>query len=182
MNFEVFLNTMAPKLRQIALKFRRSVRFADEEDLLSEMTSFLWENWKRHVFADKTESYILQSCYFHLRNYLRTAREKRGMVSIDEDGESALQSREGDDDSFSLKEMLPDRSTDVSSISEGNALYEKIMNNGFKPVEKEIVRLLCDGFTVREIGRRLAISHAMVVKYKKNISDKVSKQYGFLLV
>jgi DNA-binding NarL/FixJ family response regulator len=41
--------------------------------------------------------------------------------------------------------------------------------------EREILRLLVHGFTVREIGFQLGVSHVMVVKIKNRINDKLEQ-------
>lgn len=181
MNFEVVLHTIAPRLRQIACKYRTAGACMDENDLFAEMTSYLWERWACGDIRGKTESYIVQSCYFHLRNYLRTTREAACRVSMDERARGAGRIDDGDDGAPCLGDMLPDGERDLPAITEGNALYDKIMSNGFLKIEKEIVRLLCDGYNIREIGRMLNISHVMVVKHKKHIAQKVSRKYGRLL-
>jgi DNA-directed RNA polymerase specialized sigma subunit len=182
MSFEVFAHTIEPKLKQIALKYRHIGAYTDEDDLFNEMLVFLWDCWQRDILADKTESYIVQACYFHLRNYLRTMQENNRLVSLDEGGGDAENGGENGDSVPRLRDMLPDAGPDLPKIAEGNALYEKIMSNGLRKIEKEIIRLLCDGCTVREVGDHLHMSHAMVIKYRKNISEKVSRNYGSLLV
>jgi DNA-directed RNA polymerase specialized sigma24 family protein len=179
MNFEEIFTAVTPKLRQLAWRYRSLCAGLDEDDLLNEMLAFLAGEWRRGALEDKTTSYMVQSCYFHLRNYLRTAGDSRRCVSLD----ASLQDTGGDDErSMSLADVIGDGASSMQTCIEGKALYETIMNNGFKKIEKEIVRCLVDGLTVREIGERLHISHAMVVKHKKNIAGRVTKHYARLLV
>jgi len=173
MNFEDLVTSLLPKLKRLSFKYHAYSRSCDEEDLLSEMILFLWKKWRQGEWEDKTESYIVQACYFHMRNRLRGMEERCQLVNLDEPV---------DEDGTRVSEFISDNSQSMADHSEGNALYETIMNNGFSEKEKEVVRYLCEEYTVREIGEKLHISHAMVVKYKKNISKKVSKRYNALLV
>lgn len=177
MSFEELLSSLTPRLKQLALKYHTYCSFSDEQDLFNEMVLVLWRKWRSGELQGKTESYIVQACYFHLRNYLRTMQDKQRCLSMEEPPDGTA-----DDGLLSLEELVPDPSLGMSEYMEGKALYEDLMNNGLSRREKEVVGYLCDGFTVREIGEILHISHTMVVKYKQNISRKVSRQFGYLLV
>ena len=182
MNFSQLLYDLYPKLKQLACKYQRYTVFADQDDLLNEMEIFLWKQWRTGLWENKTESYIVQACYFHLRNYLRTVQEKVRSRSLDETGVGPARDPADQEEGFPCGEMLIDGSPDIEAGLESNALYDTIMNNGFSPLEKEIIARLCEGYTVREIGKKLRISHTMVVKHKKNICNRVYKEYAELLV
>jgi hypothetical protein len=144
------------KLRQLSLKYGRRLPFLDPDDLLSEMKVFLLMRCRGKGLGGKTESYIVQSCYFFLRNYLRKACDGEKLLSLDD----PLNCPPEDGERTRLEEVLPDRGPDTERGAEGNVLYETIMHGGFSWQEKRIVELLCSGFTVREVGRQLGISHA----------------------
>src|SRR3989339_718152 len=135
MNFNDIIELVKKELEQISLRYNNYSNYVDKNDLFSEMILHLWQEWKCKKFDNKTKSYIIQSCYFYLRNYLRINEDKY-----------------------------------------------KIVNNGLSRIEKEIYKLIYNEYTVREIGKKLNISHTMVVKHKKNNLKKVSKYYDFLLV
>lgn len=177
MSFEEVLSFLTPRLKQLALKYRTCCCFSDEQDLFNEMVLLLWKKWQAGELQGKTDSYIVQACYFHLRNYLRNVQDQQRCMSLEEPTGAC-----DDNEEMALGELVPDRSPGMSEYTEGKALYEKIMNNGLSRREKEVIGYLYDGFTVREIGQMLHISHTMVVKYKQSISRKVSKRYGYLLV
>lgn len=179
MNFASVSSLIEPKLRQLAVKYHRIASNLDPDDLYEEMMAHLWELWCSGALEGKTESYIVQACYFHVRNYIRMAGRNRGVLSLD-DTTPVL--GEGGDEGLSLSEIVADGAPVPYEETEGRELFETIMNNGFKPIEKEIVRCLIEGFTVREIGGRLHMSHAMVVKHKKNIAERVTRKYSRLLV
>jgi RNA polymerase sigma factor (sigma-70 family) len=176
-NFEEFIVPVIPRLRQLAFKYRSVCSLCDENDLFEEMELFLLGQWQSGGLADKTESYVVQACYFHLRNFLRTAQEQQEPVHLD-----IPSAGEDNDKRPCLEEVLSDGEIMLERRIEGNILYETIMNNGFNPREKDIIRLLYEGFTVREIGKQLHLSHVMVLKIKRQIAEKVTKEYGFLLV
>jgi RNA polymerase sigma factor (sigma-70 family) len=180
MNYSELFNRLLPKMNQLARKYRQYCSMVDADDLVSEMALHLWEKYQTGAYADKTDSYIVQSCYFHLRNYLRNMQDRQKLCALNETG------TDGDYDDGSshlaLEETIPDGADLPQVVVEGRALYEKIMSNGLSRREKEIISFLYDGMTVREIGRTLRLSHTMVVRYKKNIAEKVSRNYANLLV
>ena len=173
MDFDTFLNRIEQKLEQISLKYAGYTDILDADDLLSEMKLHLWESWGKGELKDKTDSYAVQSAYFFARNLMRKTRDAAKKMSIDEildDGEAPL------------KDTIPDPNPGVFEITDGNRIVDKIMNNGFSPVEKIIVGMLCEGYTAREIGKKLHISHTMVIKHKNHMAEEVSRNYAYLLV
>ena len=184
MEFETRFENILEKLRNIAAKYSGICSYTDSEDLYAEMKFQLWKLWREGVLDGKTESYITQACYFHIRNYLRTVKDPVKLVSLEEPFDPASNSSDdiGGDSPARLADIMPDGLPGISESFESGALYEKIMNNGFSTLEKHIVRCLYDGYTVREIGRLLGFSHVMIVKHKKQIADKVTINYSNLLV
>ena len=72
--------------------------------------------------------------------------------------------------------MLPSREEGVDRYLDRKITISDIKNNGFTKREKEVFSLLLEGYTVREAGDRLGISHVMVVKLKKNLIRKWQKE------
>lgn len=174
MDFEDLLETIKPKLKQLALRYDRYLSYCSEEDMLGEMMGFLWAQWRTGKLDDKTESYIVQACYFHLRNYLRKAKDMYACISID-----AGPAEEG----RNLKDSIPDAVPAVPEYVEGNNAVARTMDaGGLNRMERIVFEMLLCGYTVREIGEKLDVSHTMVVKHKKNILKKVSKINRTLLV
>jgi len=183
MDFETRYSAVFEKLKNIAVKYSGICSYTDSDDLYAEMRFYLWKMWREGILEDKTESYITQACYFYIRNYLRTAKDSLKLLSLDEPfGSSDSSDDAGGDGMSRLEDILPDGLPGMSEFFESKALYEKIMNNGLSTLEKDIVRYLYNGYTVREIGSILGLSHVMVVKHKKQIADKVTKNYSALLV
>jgi DNA-directed RNA polymerase specialized sigma subunit len=183
MEFETRFSAVFDKLKNIAAKYSGFCRYTDSDDLYSEMRFYLWQAWREGGLKGKTESYITQACYFHIRNYLRSVKDSAELMSLDGSFNSSDSSDDaGGEGSGRLEDMMPDGLPGMDETLESNALYEKIMSNGLSMIEKDIVRYLYSGYTVREIGRILGLSHVMIVKHKKQIAEKVTINYSNLLV
>ena len=129
----------------------------------------LWRDYKDGKLVDKTDSYILQGCYFHLKNYIRKNYDKAKLVSLEN-----MANEEGA--TFDLDKILSLENPESSfELVNCKMLIEKINNNGLTRREKEVFCLALEGLTTREIGGRLGISHVRVVKLKGKIRDKCRK-------
>lgn len=163
MGFKSLLDKISPILKRIARRHSLYGAACFEDDLYQEMCLHLWNNFGDGLPAGCNYSYIIKSCQFHLLNYLRKERIKARLVSleqcINEEGQT-------------LKELLPDTGEPIDRCLERNISIYDILNNGFSPREKEVFSLLLTGLTVREAGKRLGISHVMVLKCKKSIAKK----------
>ncbi len=165
-NFEDMLKKISPKLRGITHKLNGHFTFFDEEDLYQEAVELLWIQHNQDKLGDKTDSYVLQGCYFHLKNYIRKTMDKAKLVSLQkltEDGDSTLESFLGYED-----RRIEDNAEEVS-ISESEAV-KKMTGR-----ERTILKLSMEGSTVREIGEKLGISHVMVVKIKKGMRKRFER-------
>jgi len=161
MGFDLFLKRLTPKLRAIAFKLNRGFSSMDQEDLFQEAVVFLWKNFNRGAFAGKTESYILQGCYFYLQNHIRTSKDRFNRVCLDDAQETV---------------DLPDPShEDFIERLNNRLLADVICNNGLTDREKRLLPLFAQGLTTRQIGARVGLSHVRVVKMKKVIGDKCRK-------
>ncbi len=167
MNFEELVKKLSPKLRGITHRLNSRFTFFNHDDFYQEALLHLWLEFNNNTLSDKTDSYILQSCYFHLKNYIRTMQDKRSLVSL-----NALISEDGTD----LEGFLP--SSDPRAYFDyldSKILVEKIRNNGLTEREKNIFNLALKDLTTREIGQRLEISHVRVVKLQQRIREKCKK-------
>ncbi len=156
------------KLKAIAYKLSKYNSKLDSEDLYQEELMYLWNEFNENKLSDKTDSYILQGCYFYLRNYMRKNIEFKKTVSLDQpndNGDNLLESMNlVDSDSINYLNYLNDK-----------LLAEVICNNGLTLKEKSLLPYLSKGLTVREIGRELGISHVYVLKMKETIRVKCLK-------
>ncbi|MCK5306343.1 MAG: sigma-70 family RNA polymerase sigma factor [Candidatus Omnitrophica bacterium] len=169
MFFKILYEKVKPKLKMIARKHSRRLLFADADDLYQEMCIHLWDKFKNGVPEDINESYIVRGCEFHLLNYLRKGKEAMTAVSFEEPI---------NEDGSTLKDLLPEEKEPVDSYVNRKIVIEEIKSNGFSKREKEVFSFLLEGYTVRETGEALGISHVMVVKFKRRIVEKWQKKHG----
>jgi RNA polymerase sigma factor (sigma-70 family) len=169
MLFAELLKRLSPILKRITYKLSRSFSSFACDDLYQEAVIHLWLEFNSGTLADKTDSYVLQGSYFYLRNYIRMNLDKIRPLSLE--GMYERQNDEGD------LNPVPDIEDPHSLVEEVHCrmLIEAIRNNGLTPREKEVFFSSLDGFTTREIGGRLGISHVRVVKLKKSIAVKCRK-------
>lgn len=162
--FEGLVKRVSPTLKRITYRLNGHFSFFNDEDLFQEALIHLWEDFQKGKLQDKTDSYILQGCYFHLKNYLRKTRDKVSFLSID---------NFVDEDGTGLGEILSlEDNNSCFDYLENKMLIEAIQNNGLTPREKEVLSLCLESLTTREIGQRLGISHVRVVKLRNRIRTK----------
>ncbi len=168
--FEILVNRISPILKRITYRLNGHFSFFDDEDLFQEALIRLWEDFQKGKLQDKTDSYILQGCHFHLKNYLRKVRSKMKLVSLD--------LLINDEDGRKLEETLllqgEDSQNDIDYLN-NKFLVEVIQNNGFTQREKEILSFCSQGLTTRVMGEKLGISHVRVIKLMHKIKDKCRK-------
>lgn len=168
-NFEDLIRKFSPKLRGITHKLNGRFTFFDEDDLFQEALGHLWLYYNHNKLDNKTDSYVLQGCYFHLKNYIRKMMDKARHVSLQkltEDGDSALESFLGYEDRR------------IEENAEGLAISESEAAKRMTGRERAILKLSMDGATVREIGRRLGISHVMVLKIRKGMRKNLARIFN----
>lgn len=169
MAFQELLKKLSPKLKGITYKLNGQYSFFNDEDLFQEALLHLWQDFNAGKLDDKTDSYILQGCYFHLKNYIRKEKNKTRLVSL-----QALLCEE--QDRASLEDTLSSEESRYFFDSFNNKiLIEEILNDGLTSKEKQVFSLFLAGHTTREIGRMLGISHVSVVKSSKKIKEKCQK-------
>ncbi len=159
--FDDVIKRISPKLKGITRKLNGYCSFIDDDDLFQEALIHLWNNFNAGELIDKTDSYVLQGCYFHLRNYLRKVKDKFEQVSldnfIDEDGNLFL-------------DVLSTNRLENFEEEENEILQDDNLTGR----EKEVLAFLLEGLTLREIGEKIGVSHVMVVKIKKKLRRKLS--------
>jgi len=167
MEFEGLVKKFSPTITRIAYRLNGRYRSFSHDDLYQEALLHLWNNFNAGKLEDKTDSYILQGCYFHLKNYIRKVNERPNVISLD----MAV----GDEENVSLEEILYLKfgiQEDCRESLHAKFLVDAIQNNGFNPKEKRILMFLKDGLTTRDIGERLGLSHVSIVKAVKKIREK----------
>lgn len=169
MAFEELLKRISPSLKGVVYKINSRNPVFSTDDLYQEAVLFLWQGSCLGSFEDKTDSYILQGCYFYLKNYLRKNRSHKTLVSLE-----ALKSGDSEYPLESL--LLADDSAAVFRESLNNRmLSDTIRNNGLTTKEKGLLKFFAQGLTTRQIGSRIGISHVAVVKSMRKIRAKCKK-------
>ena len=169
MSFKELHQKLSPTIKRIAYRLNGHYRSFNHDDLYQEATIHLWRNFLRGKLSDKTDSYILQDCYFHLKNYIRKVNERANIVSI-----NAVLSM---DEDATLENVLGGywASEDCREELHNKFLVQSIRDNGFNPKEKRLLVYFSQGLTTRDIGKRLGVSHVSVVKMMQKVRAKAQK-------
>jgi len=165
-DFENIIRKLSPTLRRITHKLNGHFTFFDEDDMFQEAMEHMWISYNKNELDNKTDSYILQGCYFHLKNYIRKSLDKAKLVSLQkltEEGDGAIESFIGYED-----RSISDNAENVS-INESEGVKKMSAR------ERKVLKLSMDGCTAREIGAKLGISHVMVLKIKKAIRARLAQ-------
>ncbi|MFA5099692.1 MAG: sigma-70 family RNA polymerase sigma factor [Candidatus Omnitrophota bacterium] len=169
-SFEELIKRLSPKLKGIAYKVHWAGYYFNNDDLYQESLLHLWNEYNAGTLSDKTDSYILQGCYFHLKNYMRIALDKVRPMSLDCPAAPDHESR------FDSLSLPGEGSTDAYFASlNARMLVEVIYNNGLSDKERKLLPLFAEGLSTREIGKRVGISHVRVIKMRREIEKKCRK-------
>ncbi len=168
-SFETLVRKLSPTLRRIAGKLDYHFSFVDDQDLFQEALIHLWSRFKLGDLDDKTDSYILQGCYFHLKNYIRKTRDSAVLLSL---------SSIPDEDGASFEETLVAKTLASYDEVEGSLQIEAMADSGITQREKDVLSFSLEGMTTREIGKKLGISHVSVVKIRNKIKVKYERLNG----
>lgn len=163
--FKELIDKFRPALKRLSAK-NRFLGFIDRDDLYQEAVINLWNHFKEGQLENKTSSYIVRGCYFHIQNYIRTHKVRNNVLSLEE---PILCEEEG---RVCLKDVIRDEGQDVLTQLNNRFIINDIMNNGLTKREKDAFKLLYTGLNIRQTAKRLGISHVRVVKLKQNIRDK----------
>lgn len=166
MSFETLFNRISPRIKRMAKSYKANCSFLDEDDLYQEMCIHLWNNFKEGLPGHINDAYVVRGCNLYLLNVLRKEKEKVQVLSLE---------NPFNEDGNTLKDVLPDTREPFDSYIEKKITIEDIKNNGFSRREKKVFTLRLSGFTLREIGKKLGISHVMVLKIEKKFRRKCQK-------
>ena len=136
------------------------------DDLLQEALIHLWLT--EVARAGQTRSWYLQSCKYHLMHYLSAGRSvdsskrRAGQLQLAEDSEEC-DWIVNDDSGASVFGWVSAR--DIMSL----------LSPHLQPQEKAVLECFADGLRVREIGRKLKISHTMVIRHRRKIASLLKR-------
>jgi len=164
MNFEELVKKIYPKLSGIIANMWTKTSVFDREDMFSEALVFLWSQWNGGKIQNKTDSFVLQGCYFHLKNSARKTFSSSETRWLSLDAEL--------DGGGVLEEIIEEKPFSYDTLDHVGYIHMQDMLN---EREKRIVNYSLSGMTTREIGKLLGISHVMVVKITDKIRTKCCK-------
>jgi RNA polymerase sigma factor (sigma-70 family) len=152
-------------VRQIVFKLTidRSLR----EDLTQEAFVHLW--LREQQCPGQTPSWYLQSCRFFLQNYLRHGR------SVDSTKHhKALRSSAESNESSETSATEPASAGSVLALVSAREITS-LLAKWLTPLERQLLRHLTEGFSVREIADRLNLSHTSVIRCRRRIASLALK-------
>jgi len=168
--FHAIIDKLGPTLKRITYRLNGHFTFFGDEDLYQEALSYLWGMFQDGAIYGKTDSYLLQGCYFHLKNYIRKTADKAHLVSLD---------KLIDDNDSTLEDVLS-RDDNTLAYSFGEAeIIDAAEDLGLNDREMAVFKLLMEGRTVREIGHLFGVSHVMILKIKNKLKNKCAVLKNF---
>ncbi len=138
-----------------------------KEDLVQEALVHLWLLEQRR--PGQTHSWYLKSCKFHLQNFLACGRSvdapkrRKAQVFISKDGEFLELITDGAESHGAVLPLVSAR--DILSL----------LSKRLRPPERAILGFLAHGLGMREIAKRLSISHTSVIKARRKIATQATR-------
>jgi len=163
--FEGIIKKFSPGLRRITYRLNGHFTFFDHDDLYQEALEHLWLAYESGKISDKTDSYVLQGCYYHLKNYIRKTMDSVKLSSLD-----AMM----EDGNIDINKYIADPNDHLLNDADESIIADDASKIHMSARERKILELSLAGFTLREIGLELGISHVMVVKLKKKMQSRFS--------
>ncbi len=158
------INSIKYQLKAIIRKININCQYIDSDDLYQEILLYLWLEKEKGQLKNKNDSYILQGCYYFLKNYIRK-NIKTVAVS-----KQPYPSRE--EMSYGMKEATELATKSDNKYFLDEYLYLDEFSKQLSMREKILLDFLIKGLTNREIAKKLGVSHAMVAKIRKKIKQK----------
>jgi RNA polymerase sigma factor (sigma-70 family) len=169
MSFDVLMKRISPTLQRITQKLNGHFTFMDHDDLFQEAVLRLWTDFQAGALNDKTDSYLLQGCYYHLKNYIRKVQDKAPVVSL---------SSVVDEEAVRLEEILEAEDVAAFDYVEGKMQVEALLESGLTQRERDVLALSLEGMTTREVGQILGVSHVAVVKVRNRLKSRYEQLNG----
>ena len=137
------------------------------DDLLQEALIHLWVTEIGR--PAQTRSWYLQSCKFHLLHYLAAGR------SVDSAKRRGSQLQfVGDSDGTDELSSDGDSAESVIGWVSARDIMSLLLPH-LKPQEQAVLECFAEGLRLREIGRKLKVSHTLVVRHRQKIASLLKR-------
>jgi len=164
----MFLDELSIRDSLVRMVRSMSANVALREDLLQEALIHLWLSEARR--PGQTRSWYLQSCKYHLLHYLASGR------SVDSTKRRGSQLIVCDPSESEHQQLIDEGDTGNSVLNHVSARdIISQLSPRLQPREKDVLDCFADGLGPREIGRKLNMSHTMVIKHRRKIATLYSR-------
>src|SRR6266481_3520362 len=159
----MFVDELSTRESLVRMVRRMTANLALREDLLQEALIHLWLTETRR--PGQTKSWYLQSCKYHLLHYLASGR------SVDSGKRRAGQLQTAGD--FDEWDAVAEKADSGNSVLTWVCARDiiSLLSRQLLPHEKAVLHCFADGLGPREIGRKLKMSHTMVIKHRRKIAS-----------
>jgi len=149
------------QVRKIVNGFTKNTALQD--DLLQEAMIHAWKVETEK--PDRTRSWYLQSCRFHLQHWLALGRSVDSMK------------RETIEATVLIDELELHEYHTNGECFESVSFHDLVLtlSTRLRPAEKGILQGLADGMRLREVARKMGLSYPTALKYRRKIADLVSR-------
>jgi len=140
---------------------------AFHEDLLQEALIHLWT--MEIARSGQTRSWYWQSCQYHLQHNLAggrsvdSAKRRDGRVPLTANGDGMGWFEDDADSGNSVFDVVSAR--DIISV----------LSARLDRQERAVLECFADGLRLREIGRKLKVSHTMVIRHRRKIASLLKR-------
>ena len=150
------INKINYHLKAIIRKLNIKYQYIDSDDLFQEALLYLWQQYNNGKLKNKNNSYILQGCYYYLKNHLRKyVKFKDNQINYNFYYNTEKANKEiGEGNQLDYPEP--------TSYDLDEYLYYDEFKRDLSLKEKALLSLRFRGLSSREIGKELGISHTMV--------------------
>jgi DNA-directed RNA polymerase specialized sigma24 family protein len=165
------VNQIKFQLKAITRKLNIKYQYIDSEDLYQEALFYLWQQYNTGKLKNKNKSYILQGCYYYLKNHIRKyVKYKDCQINS-----NSYYNTENPDKDIDEGNRLGYSGSTTSGLDE--YLYYDEFQKDLSSKEKVLLNLRLRGLSAREIGKELGVSHTMVLKMRKKMMTKYKTMY-----